>query len=109
MVIENFGHTRGRSHQVDAIVPLPVALHRKRFGPERITAAVFTLEDVKGEQVEPSQGLAVLVEKRRAEMNVRTGTNPRSLKADGFLARSLNRPQATHQQKSSKRNEVQVS
>ena len=68
MSIEDFGNAGGgRGHQVHRIFPVLVGLHRKSFGPERITTAVFTIVDVKGEEMEPGQGLAVFVEQGGAE------------------------------------------
>jgi hypothetical protein len=110
MGIEDFGNTGGgRGHQVHGIFPVLVGLHRKSFGPERITAAVFSIVDVKGEEMEPSQGLAVFVEQGGAETNVLMRRDPCSPQFDRFLGQSMKWPQGTHQQKSSQRNHVQVS
>jgi hypothetical protein len=71
MGIEDFDNIGGSGHQVHRILPVLVSLHCKSFGPERISAAVFSIVYVKGEEMEPGQGLAVLVEEGGAETNVR--------------------------------------
>src|ERR1035437_5809436 len=110
MGIENFGNTGGgRDHQLHGIVSILVALHGKSFGPERITAAVFCIVDVKGEEMESGQGLAVFAEQGGAETNVRMGGDPCSPKTDKLLGPGMKWPQGTHQQKNRKRNHMQVS
>src|SRR5580700_9244011 len=109
MGLEDFGNVGGRGHQVHAILPVLVSFHGKSFGPERIGAAIFSIVYVKGEEMEPGQGLAVFVQQGGAETNVRMGSDSRSPPIDRFLRQGRKWPQGTHQQKSRKRNHVQIS
>src|SRR5580692_3847480 len=109
MVLEDLGNIGGRGHQVHAILPVLVSLHGKSFGPERIGAAVFSIAYVKGEEMEPGQGLAVFAEQGGAKTNVRMGSDSRSPQIDRSLRQGMTWPHSKHQQKSRKRNHVQVS
>src|ERR1035437_101355 len=110
MGIENSGNIEGgRGHQGHGIFPVLVGLHGKSFGPERITAAVFSVVDVKGEEMKPGQRLAVFVEQGGAKSNVRMGRDRGSHRIDWFSGPGMKWPQGTHQQKNRKRNHMQVS
>jgi hypothetical protein len=50
-----------------------------------MSAALFSLVYIKGEEMEPGHGLAVFVEEGGAETNMRMGSDPRSCQFDRFL------------------------